>query len=591
MSDVPLFAAPRGRSAAILVASIVGIALGPGAVRARAAESLIVVRDGKPAAARFVGGDWTATSEGLAAQGQYRWLYAERGLAAGDFRITARLKLAAFAGTAASFDLEQSRLGFDGGGGPSPRATAKLFWEGPFFDRKTRGTAGADAGIAADTFFDLEVVRTDGVTVFHIDGTEVVRTEAGNGPIAVVGLRPWRSEMTVQAFEITGNIADPPPPPVYAGGHDGYHTYRIPALAVTSKGTVLAFCEGRKAGSGDAGDIDLLLKRSTDGGKTWSPQQIVWDDAGNTCGNPVPVVDRESGTIWLLMTWNLGTDGEEAIKARTSKDTRRVFVTSSSDDGLTWSPPREITATVKKPEWTWYATGPGGGIQIEEGPHKGRIVVPCNHIETATDRDYRNYSNVFYSDDHGQTWVLGGRTPEAGVNECQVVELPGGKLMLNMRNYHDYTKARYDSKRERQVAVSDDGGITWKDQRFDPALIEPICQAAIHRVRWAGPKGPGMIVFTNPANRTARQNMTLRASFDDGATWPASVVLHAGPSSYSDLALLPGGDVGCLHEAGLNSPVGDLVFARVPITALEAGRSAAPLSAPGPGRKERATAP
>jgi len=365
--------------------------------------------------------------------------------------------------------------------------------------------------------------------------------------------------------------------PLYTGGRDGYHTYRIPALAVTAKGTVLAFCEGRKGGTSDAGDIDLLLKRSTDNGKTWSPQQIVWDDSGNTCGNPVPVVDRETGTIWLLMTWNLGADGEEAIKARTATDTRRVFVTRSSDDGLSWSPPRDITDTVKKPEWTWYATGPGGGIQIEQGPHKGRIVVPCNHIEAPTGHDYRNYSHVFYSDDHGKTWVLGGRTPEAGVNECQLVELPGGKLMLNMRNYHDYSgKSGHVSKRERQVAFSDDGGTTWQDQGFDPALIEPICQAAIRRVRWAGPQEPGMIVFSNPASRTARENMTVRTSFDEGGTWPTSVVLDAGPSSYSDVAVLPAGGVACLYETGNNSPVGDLVFARVPITALEMRQSETP---------------
>ena len=566
MTRITLLPPPRRGAAAILVAALLGIAPGPAVVRARAADSLVVVRDGKPAAARFVGGDWKATGAGLAAEGQGRWLYADRGLAAGDFRVTARLKLSGFAGTAASFDLDESRLGFDGGGSQPPKAAATLFCEGPLFARASRATAGVDAGIEADTFFDLEVARTDSVTVCRIDGREVVRTEAGNGPITLVGFRPWRSEMTIRDFEIAGNLAEPPPPPVYAGGRDGYHTYRIPALAVTAKGTLLAFCEGRKVGTSDAGDIDLLLKRSSDGGRTWGRQQIVWDDAGNTCGNPVPVVDRESGTIWLLMTWNLGADGEEAIKARTSKDTRRVFVTSSSDDGLTWGPPREITATVKKPEWTWYATGPGGGIQIEQGPHAGRIVVPCNHIEAATGL---NYSHVFYSDDHGRTWQLGGRTPEAGVNECQVVELPGGRLLLNMRNFHDYTKARYDSKRERQVATSDDGGITWQDQRFDPALIEPICQAAIHRVRQAGPQGRGMIAFSNPADRQARRNMTLRASFDDGATWPGSVVLHAGPSSYSDLAVLASGEIACLYETGTNSPVGDLVLARVPATALE----------------------
>ena len=179
---------------------------------------------------------------------------------------------------------------------------------------------------------------------------------------------------------------------------DGYHTYRIPALAVTPKGTLLAFCEGRKHGGGDAGDIDLLVKRSTAQGRTWSAQQVVWDDAGNTCGNPSPVVDRKTGTIWLLLTWNRGDDREAQIIGLQSKDTRRVFVTSSSDDGLTWAKPREITEAVKRTNWTWYATGPGGGLQMERGPCAGRLVVPCDHIEAGT-RQY--YSHIIYSDDGG----------------------------------------------------------------------------------------------------------------------------------------------------------------------------------------------
>lgn len=357
--------------------------------------------------------------------------------------------------------------------------------------------------------------------------------------------------------------------PLYAGGKDGYAMYRIPALAVTAKGTVLAFCEGRKAGASDAGDIDLLLKRSTDGGRTWSPQQVVRDDGGNTCGNPVPVVDRETGTVWLLMTWNLGADSERQIRDRKSKDTRRVFVTSSSDDGQTWSPPREITAAVKKPEWTWYATGPGGGIQIEQGPHAGRMVIPCNHIESTTDQDHANYSNVIVSDDHGMTWKPGGRTSQSGVNECQVVELPGGRLLLNMRNYHDYWgKSGQVSRRERQVAFSDDGGISWKDQRFDPVLIEPICQAAIHRYRWAGDGKDGVLLFSNPADRAERRNMTVRASFDEGRTWPAACELWGGPAGYSNLAALADGEIACLFERGPGS-VGDLVFVRFPLTALK----------------------
>ena len=339
--------------------------------------------------------------------------------------------------------------------------------------------------------------------------------------------------------------------PLFISGEGGYHTYRIPALAVTTGGTVLAFCEGRKMGGGDSGDIDLLLKRSQDGGKTWSGQQTIWDDAGNTCGNPCAVVDRDTGAVWLLTTWNRGDDREPQIIAKKSRDTRRVFVTCSTDDGQTWTRPREITPDVKEKDWTWYATGPGSGIQIEGGPHRGRLVIPCDHIEADT-KHY--YSHVTYSDDHGKTWKLGGSTPMHQVNECEVVELAGGKLMLNMRNYDR-------SKKNRQSAVSEDGGLTWKDQRFDDALIEPICQAAVERYRWPDQAHPGVILFSNPASREGRVNMTVRASFDDGRTWPAFRVLHAGPSAYSDLAVLADGRIACFYEAGESRAYQTILFA------------------------------
>lgn len=361
-----------------------------------------------------------------------------------------------------------------------------------------------------------------------------------------------------------GNPLVPPVPTAplflsgFAGGKDGYHTYRIPALAVSSKGTILAFCEGRRNSSGDSGNIDLLLKRSTDHGKTWSAQQVVWDDGPNTCGNPCAVVDKATGTIFVLSTWNRGDDHEGAIIARTSKDTRRVFVLRSDDDGLTWSKPVEITDAVKKPAWTWYATGPGSGIQLENGPHQGRLVIPCDHIEAET-KHY--YSHILFSDDHGATWQLGGRTPEHQVNECAVVELAGGKIMLNMRNYNRTNRAR-------QTAISDDGGLTWRDQRHDPALIEPICQAAIERVRWPAAGKPGMMVFSNPASTTDRVNMTVRASIDDGKTWPVCKALRPGPSGYSDLAVLPNGNIGCLYEGGQKSIAESIIFETIAVEDL-----------------------
>jgi sialidase-1 len=157
-------------------------------------------------------------------------------------------------------------------------------------------------------------------------------------------------------------LADPEPLNfLFESGTNGYNTFRIPAIIRTKDGTLLAFAEGRKNGSSDTGDIDLIVKRSADNGKSWSDLQVIWDDGENVCGNPAPVVDELTGKIFLLSTWNLGTDHESGIIKETSKDSRRVFIIESSDDGRTWSEAKEITSSTKQKNWTWYATGPCHG--------------------------------------------------------------------------------------------------------------------------------------------------------------------------------------------------------------------------------------
>ncbi|MCC7374225.1 MAG: exo-alpha-sialidase [Verrucomicrobiales bacterium] len=357
-------------------------------------------------------------------------------------------------------------------------------------------------------------------------------------------------------LHISARSEDPVPyrTRVFVSGTGGYHTYRIPALSTTSQGTLLAFAEGRRNGGADAGDIDLLLRRSRDGGQSWESVQTVWDDGPNTCGNPCPVLDRETGTIWLLLTWNRGDDHETDIIAQRSTDTRRVFVARSTDDGVTWSQPREITASTKLTNWTWYATGPGAGIQLERGPRRGRLMIPCDHIEAGT---RRYFSHVIYSDDHGATWSLGGSTPKDQVNECEVAELADGRLLLNMRNYDP-------SKKTRQQAISADGGKTWTDQQLVPELVEPICQASLRRMAWPTPNQPGVLLFSNPAS-TRRERLTVRANFDEGRTWPKSKLVENGPSAYSCLTRLANGEAGLLYETGDKGPYEALVFARFPV--------------------------
>lgn len=342
---------------------------------------------------------------------------------------------------------------------------------------------------------------------------------------------------------------------LFVSGRDGYHAYRIPSVIVTAQGTVLAFCEGRKESFGDAGNIDLLLKRSTDGGKTFSATQVVWDDGPNTCGNPCPVVDRETGTIWLLLTHNLGKDDESEIVAGKSQGTRTVWVCHGNDDGQTWSKPVEITATTKRPDWTWYATGPGAGIQLRDG----RMVIPCDHDVAGL-----HNSHVIFSDDHGATWSLGGvATPH--VNECEVVELADGRLMLNMRNYNREHHAR-------AVATSDDRGKTWSKLTYDPTLVEPICQASIRRHSLAESGDKNRLLFSNPADANVRRNMSVRLSCDEGKTWPIVKTLHAGPASYSCLAVLPDGGILCLYERGEKGPCERITLARFGLGWLTDGK-------------------
>lgn len=342
-------------------------------------------------------------------------------------------------------------------------------------------------------------------------------------------------------FAASLHAAEPVQTPVFTAGEGGYHTYRIPSAIISPKGHVLAFCEGRKAGRGDAGNIDLVLKRSEDGGKTWGKLQVVWDDAGNTCGNPCPVVDARTGTIWMPMTHNLGGDTESKIVIGKSEKSRTVWLTKSTDDGRTWDKPVEITRDVKKPEWTWYATGPGVGIQLRSG----RLLVPC---DSKSDGGKTRESHVIFSDDGGTSWRLGGVVgPQC--NESQAVELADGSVMLNMRTYR--------ASNRRLVAVSTDGGETFTEPVEDPALVEPVCQASILRLPGAG----GGILFSNPAS-TKRERMTVKLSRDEGKTWTKGRILHAGPAAYSCLTVLPDGAVGCLYERGEKSAYETITFAR-----------------------------
>ncbi len=339
---------------------------------------------------------------------------------------------------------------------------------------------------------------------------------------------------------------------VFPRGWNGVARYRIPGMVVTRDGTVLAYSEARRKDSKDWGEIEVHLRRSTDGGKTWSaPQHIAHNGArleGNphnktgegereqTVNNPVAIVDRTTGAVEMLYCVNYA----------------RCFSMRSTDDGLTWSAPVEITAAFEPFRnhypWRVIATGPGHGIQLGSG----RLVVPV-WLAYGKEGDHKpSAAATIYSDDHGRTWKAGDLClPNEGElgnpNETMIVERSDGRVLL---------VARSVSRANRKLlTTSADGATGWTQPVFHPQLWEPICMASVVR------HPSGVLLFSNPhtlaldkegkevpARSGRRENLSIKLSRDDGLTWPVNKALEPGPSAYSDLAVLPGGRVLCLYE-------------------------------------------
>lgn len=339
---------------------------------------------------------------------------------------------------------------------------------------------------------------------------------------------------------------------IYNQGTDGFELYRIPAIVKSKSNTLLAFAEARKARSnGDSGDIDLVVKRSSDNGKTWSKQITIWNDGQNTCGNPVPIVD-DRGRIHLLMTWNFQTDKWGAITNGTGEDSRCPYYTYSDDDGITWAQPVEITSSVKKEKWDWYATGPCHGIQIQKGIHKGRLVAP-NYFTTRESGKVTSYSHIIYSDDYGKTWKPGEPTPVGGVGECSVAEIGEGTLMLNMRA---------DEGFYRKSCTSIDGGLTWSSPQISIDQIDCKCQGSILSIG-------GAVFLSNAASATERINMTIKKSTDNGKNWKGQYTVYEGNSGYSDIVELSDSQIAIIYEGGEKRYTDGLAFKVVSIKSIQ----------------------
>lgn len=353
---------------------------------------------------------------------------------------------------------------------------------------------------------------------------------------------------------------------LYRASRDkGYACFRIPAIVKSTRGTLLAFAEGRVDNCGDAGDIDLVVKRSTDGGRTWGPLQVVNEGGGDTHGNPVPLVDRRTGRILLAETYNAGRDdaGNCSVPCH-----RTPHLQYSDDDGMTWSAPRDLSTDIRPPQWnSWYATGPVHGIQLTRGRHAGRLVFGVNAESYANGRVTANHAALILSDDGGTTWRIGALdswpiaadgTFRQKPSEMTLLERSDGSIHVNGRE-QDGTDLGH-----RTAAVSRDGGASFTAPfRALPDLYTPMVQASALRLPAAG--GRSRTLFAAPADPDRRRTMTIRSSYDEGRTWEGvdrGAQVTTDWSGYSDLVAVSPDVTGLFYEAGPADARDEMRFAR-----------------------------
>lgn len=336
--------------------------------------------------------------------------------------------------------------------------------------------------------------------------------------------------------------------------HDGYPRFRIPSLVVTGIGTALAICEGRVDGGGLQGNVDLVCRRSTDHGRTWSRIRVVADAGDDTLGNPCAVIDRDTGHIWIAFTRSPGRYSEVQNTRGESEGSTRVLVTHSLDDGRSWSKPRDITGTTKKKGWTWYGTGPGVGIQLADG----RLLIPSYHCGGRKGVVTRSHS--LFSDDHGKTWQLGA-SAGAGNGECQALQREDGSIYLSARTSGD-------GPLERSIMVSPDRGASWSPKRFEKTLFDPHCEASLLALPAASNSRlvHPVWLYCAPAG-PKRHDLTIRVSRDEGVSWQPSLLLRKGDGQYTSMALLADGRLGVLYDCWEDDNY-QLYFARVNLASV-----------------------
>jgi sialidase-1 len=386
-----------------------------------------------------------------------------------------------------------------------------------------------------------------------------------------------RSMLLLLLVTVTATAGEPEVSDVFIPKADGFKSIRIPSVVVAKNGALLAFAEGRAANA-DQAKNKIVLKRSTDGGKTWGKIAVIADGGDKSLNNPCAVVEIASGRVLLMYQQYPASGDERSGKIQTGYEgelTVRNFLITSEDAGATWSKPRDLTKEVKRPEKvTTIASGPGIGIRLRHGKYAGRLLFPFNEGPFGLWNIY-----AIYSDDKGDTWQRGEiarggliDAPKGGkistVNEAQFVELKDGSIRFNVR--------RWAGKAVRKTCVSDDGGVTWANVEDVAELRDPSCMASVFRYTDPADGAKSRILFSGPQS-DKRENGVVFLSYDEGKTWPVKRVLHKESFAYSCLTVLPDGTIGCFYES---EGAGRIAFARFTLDWLTEGKDRLEATAP-----------
>lgn len=374
---------------------------------------------------------------------------------------------------------------------------------------------------------------------------------SGTYPVRLTVVSPDYQQLThEEGISVTGNSKALEATPVFVNEEEGYACYRIPSIVKAANGDLVAFAEARLASCSDSTPvIRLVCKRSHDNGKTWTPVQVVARNLIDGCEYAVqqnaPVVDTVHGTGRIILLYNKLENSEFEIAK--GKGSSRIFCIESDDNGKTWHSEKDISAQVHRPkQWRVQRPTLGHAIQLEDG----RLLF-AGMMTDGDNSVFQSQNYVFWSDDLGKTWAIGGMIPYIGLNEATAVQLENGDLMINSRAYQNEKPVG-----RRAITIghfADDNTMEFDETYFDETLIEPTIQASL--IRYTSSQqiqfgAKSRILFCNPNHTRARYNLSVRLSYDEAKTWVISKTIAAGPSAYSDLVIQGDMRIGVFYERG-----------------------------------------